>query len=142
MKIKVTKKGTFLIPAFEEDLENFRKMSNNEVYSFEFKKERNIKFHRKYFGLLNLAWENLPEWLDGRYKNIDHFRKAIQIRAGICEVIISLDGEEIVQPLSIAFDKLDENEFNEVYQSVLDILVNVVFKDSDQNMIDAIISQF
>lgn len=59
MKIQVVKNlnGT-LKPAYDSDYESFKKIPLNEIIEIEYKKQRNIRFHRKLFSLLNLAYSN------------------------------------------------------------------------------------
>ena len=50
MKIQVVKNlnGT-LKPAYDSDYESFKKIPLNEIIEIEYKKQRNIRFHRKLF---------------------------------------------------------------------------------------------
>jgi len=46
-----------LVPATEDDREKFNRWKNGGVITGEFKQVRNPKFHRKFFALLNLAFD-------------------------------------------------------------------------------------
>ena len=58
MKILVVKTLSGIKPAYDSDKEAFNKMPFNEVFEIEYKKKRNVKFHRKFFALLNLAFQD------------------------------------------------------------------------------------
>lgn len=50
-----------LMPAAEADADAIAKMTDGETYKAEITRPRNIRFHRKYFALLDVLFEILPE---------------------------------------------------------------------------------
>ena len=93
-----------------------------------FKKVRNPKFHRKFFALLNFAfdrWE--PGEIDCKYgtpeKNFDQFRRDAIILAGYYHIVARMDGTARVEPKSISFTAMDENEFSNLYSAVIDVFL-------------------
>jgi hypothetical protein len=128
-----TEKG--LIPLYDSDLHEKKKLKLNEYYEVEIKKARNIEFHKKYFALIKLAWLNLPEQYDELYPHLDNFRKAVQIMAGFYDTYYLLDGTQIIDSKSIAFDSMDELEFKEVYNRVLDVIIkNILPLNTEQEI--------
>lgn len=100
------------------------KIKKGETVQIEYWKERNVKFHRKYFALLNCAIYHLPE--DSRfdqYRDIDYFRKYLLICIGKCDIIVGLTGKENYLPKSISFKTMDETEFKEVYNQTLNMIM-------------------
>ena len=85
---------------------------------------RNIKFHRKFFALLNIAFENLPEKIQAE-KNIDSVDRLLQlvkIHLGYYEVV-KVGESNVLDLHSISFAKMDETEFRHFYDlAVNDIL--------------------
>lgn len=55
MKIKLLNTSVGLKPLYDEDFEEKKKLKIGEVYEATIKRPRNLSFHRKYFGLINLA---------------------------------------------------------------------------------------
>lgn len=137
MKITLIKQlnNTFKI-AYNSDYETAKKISLNEPIEFEFTKKRNVKFHRKFFALLNLVFENQEQ-----YNNIEHLRKDLIISAGYYDLRYNIDGVEIREPKSISFAKMDELEFSEVYNRVIDVVVNWLGIDK-QEIIDNVQQYF
>lgn len=137
MKITLIKQlnNTFKI-AYNSDYETAKKISLNEPIEFEFTKKRNVKFHRKFFALLNLVFENQEQ-----YNNIEHLRKYLIISAGYYDLRYNIDGVEIREPKSISFAKMDELEFSEVYNRVIDVVVNWLGIDK-QEIIDNVQQYF
>ena len=66
-----------LKPAYDSDYDVITKLSIGEVYFFEHKKERNIGFHRKFFSLIKMVFENQEH-----YKNFEKLRKDLIVSAG------------------------------------------------------------
>lgn len=137
MKITLIKQlnNTFKI-AYNSDYETAKKISLNEPIEFEFTKKRNVKFHRKFFALLNLVFENQEQ-----YNNIEHLRKDLTISAGYYDLRYNIEGVEIREPKSISFAKMDELEFSEVYNRVIDVVVNWLGIDK-QEIIDNVQQYF
>jgi len=120
MKITLIKQlnNTFNI-AYNSDYETAKKIPLNEEIEYEFKKNRNIKFHRKFWALLNMVYDNQEI-----YNNKLHLRHDLTIAAGFYEKRFNFEGVEIYEPKSISFASMDENEFSEFYNAVLDTIVN------------------
>ena len=76
--------------------------------------------HKKFFGMLSGVFHNLPENLD--YQNVQHLRSTLLVEAGFVERIKNFQGEEIEVPKSMAWHKMDESEFKEVFNEVVKIL--------------------
>ena len=104
--------------AFDNDLENIKKLPLNEVVEVEIKRKRNIKFHKKFFALINLVFQNQEV-----YTNIEHLRKDLIIASGHYELRHNFEGVEITEAKSISFANMDELEFGELYNSLLDVIV-------------------
>jgi len=118
MKLHVIKTQTGLKPAYDSDYEVYSKIPLNEVFEIEYKKPRNIGFHRKYFALIKLAFENQTD-----YRNLNDLRRDISIVAGYYdEVVNKVTGEVYKMPKSISFAQMDEIEFSELYEKTKDVI--------------------
>lgn len=103
-------------PLDSKDKEICDKIQPMDEHCFELKKVRNPKFHRKYFALIRIAFDNQDE-----YKDEEKFRKVMQMKAGYHE-FVQTDKGEMWWPKSIAFGELDELEFEELYNKVWHVL--------------------
>lgn len=115
MKIQVVKNlnGT-LKPAYDSDYESFKKIPLNEIIEIEYKKQRNVRFHRKLFALLNLAYSN-----QNMFDNLEDMRYCLMLECNLSEIKVNrLTGEIFKVPKSLQFTKMDEVEFNEVYNTL------------------------
>ena len=121
MKIQVVKNlnGT-LKPAYDSDYESLKKIPLNEIIEIEYKKQRNIRFHRKLFSLLNLAYSN-----QNIFDNLEDMRYCLMLECNLSEIKVNkLTGEIFKVPKSLQFAKMDEVEFNEVYNTLKQYICN------------------
>jgi len=96
------------------------------------KRRRQLWRHKKYFALLNIAFENWePGEINSKYgkpeKNFDRFRKDIAILCGFYSVVVRLDGSSRVEADSISFAKMDEQAFRDLYSKTVDLLIKNVY---------------
>jgi hypothetical protein len=129
MKLHVRCISTGLIPMYDEDHDAKKRLKIGETYKVTITKARNYELHKKYFGLINCAWEYLPEYQNEFYGNTEKFRKTCEIAAGHCETVYSLERKEWVDsPKSISFDKMDEFAFRGLYDSVRHVIFSTFLR--------------
>lgn len=127
MKLLVINTPRGLVPLGDDDYEEKKKLRLGETYSVEVKVVRNVDFHRKYFALIAYAWEFLNEQETERFKDKENFRKYIEIAAGHCDVIFHPRLQEFVEiPKSIAFAKMDNTAFSDLYERVKDVIFSII----------------
>lgn len=127
MKLLVINTPRGLVPLGDDDYEQKRKLKLGGTYSVEVKVVRNVDFHRKYFALIAYAWEFLDEQETERFKDKENFRKYIEIAAGHCDVIFHPRLQEFVEiPKSIAFAKMDNTAFSDLYGRVKDVIFSII----------------
>jgi hypothetical protein len=117
-----------IVPEYTGDYDKLAKIKSGETYKFVITKPRNIKFHRKYFALLNLVFDN-----QDKFDNQEDMRLYLQMKAGFYKRIETGTGSMIL-PVSISFGKMDEFEFSEVYNRVMDQVC--LFLDIDSESIE------
>lgn len=107
-----------LKPCYESDHDAFKKMPINETFEIEYVKGRNILFHKKFFALLKLAFENQSD-----YRTMEDLRRDLIITSGYYdEQINKITGECYKTAKSISFSSMDQLEFNELYNSVKNVI--------------------
>ena len=104
--------------AYNSDFEKAKEIPLNEPIVYSWSKPRNLKFHKKFFALINLVYENQEV-----YNNIEHLRKDLTVEAGFYDIRHDLHGVEVREPKSISFAKMDDNEFSELYNRFVDVVV-------------------
>lgn len=107
-----------LLPAYDSDYEKVKKIKQGDTVKCEVTKPRNIKFHKKFFALMNLVYQNQE-----RYEHIDDLREQLTIAAGYYTTTYTLEGVEQQKAKSISFAAMDELEFGELYNALLDVII-------------------
>lgn len=119
MKIYLQRTLRGLIPLDDTDKEKINKIPFDVALEYDVKVPRNIKFHRKYFAMMNLAFENQDE-----FKNFQIFREAVIIGAGFFDKVQRLHGEEIIVAKSISFANMDNEQFEQLYTACIDTIID------------------
>lgn len=137
MKLTLVKtlNGTFKL-AYNSDYELAKKIPLNEPIEFEYKRHRNLKFHRKYFALINLVFDNQEH-----FKHIDDLRAELTIEAGYFDYYFTLQGEERKKAKSISFSAMGEDEFNLLYNTTVDTICKYFHFDK-QSLVDEVSQYF
>lgn len=118
MKLYLQRTLRGLMPLDDTDKEKINKIPFDTPLEFDVKVPRNIKLHRKFFAMLNLAFENQDE-----FKNFQIFREAVIIGSGYFEKVQRLYGEEIILAKSISFANMDNFEFDSLYTACIDTII-------------------
>lgn len=123
MKLLLQNTATGLKPLYDADYDEKKKLQMGGVYEATIRVKRNLNFHRKFFALLNCAWEYLNEKQQKELGGIEQFRKYLEVKAGYYQLWHSPDLNLMLRiPTSIAFDKMDDAEFSTLYDRVKDVL--------------------
>jgi hypothetical protein len=133
MKLHLLNTIDGLRPCADPDYDQKKRLKIGSVYEAEIREVRNYQFLRKYFALIRCAYAFLTPSQQEFIKSPDGLRKTVQIAAGYCEVYYSIKRKEWVEESkSIAFDKMTESEFSEVYEGVRLVLFTYFLKHVDE----------
>lgn len=121
MKILCTVTEQGFKPFYNSDWEEKSKLKIGDEIWVEVKKARNYEFHKKFFALLNCGLANSK----GKYiktDNLDLYRTYVTMKVGYVD-ITPTNKSNMFTPKSIAFDKMDETEFQKLYNKVVDFVI-------------------
>ena len=116
------KRSGMLSPADARARSIVQHMSLGECAYAQIRRARNPKLHRKFFALVQFAFDNWRVHDAPAAQNIDRFRKDLTIAAGFYEVVLGIDGKSHLEAKSIAWDKMGEEEFTPLYEKVVEVL--------------------
>ena len=125
MKLILKKELSGLIP-MSESYDDFNSIEQGAIVSCEVKSPRNIGLHRKFFAMLNIAYENRQDF---EQMSFDNFRREIIARAGFYDMHVNFKGMPVYQAKSISFAKMKQEEFEEVYSRCIDVVLEYVLCD-------------
>lgn len=81
--------------------------------TFEWREPRSGPFHRRFFAMVNTAFE-----AQERFEDQEQFRIWLQVGAGFCDFFPHPEKGAIAVPRSIAYAKLEQGEFQELARKV------------------------
>ena len=110
-----------LHPADSEAENHLKKVKPGVVFSAEIKRPRNYENHKRYFALLNLAFENQE-----KFKSVDQLKEAIKFELGYTELIRKMDGTFVEKPKSINFATMNETDFQTYFSKSIDVIIKYV----------------
>ena len=131
MELYLLNTASGLKPCDDEDYDKKRKLRVGGIYKCRVTLARNYEFHKKYFALINCAWAYQNERTVEHFKHsVEQFRKTVEIAAGHCDTVYNISLRSWTDiPKSIAFDKMDEAEFQDLYERVKDVLFAVFLRN-------------
>lgn len=138
--------GGALIPADQQAIDYIAKLKLGAAVTATVKRQRNPAFHRRFFALLNLAyesWEPIGNTYKGEQvgKNFDQFRNDVTVLAGHYETAITLKGETRLTAKSISFGSMSQEEFETLYSSVVDVVLSRILTKYSRDDINNVINQ-
>jgi hypothetical protein len=144
MKINLVVTSEGFRCAQDEDFEKKRTLKRGTVVECVIKEYRNFKFHKLYFSLINLSWEYLTEQQRAFFKeNVDAYRKTVEVAAGHYEPVYSVARQSWLEvPKSIAFDKLDEASFHDLYERVKNVIFQTFIPNANKEQFEYEIRNF
>lgn len=130
-------------PADEFSAEIMEKFKANGVYKAELTQPRNIGYHRKFFSLLNLAYENYEQPVVFRgdervFKLFERFREEVTISCGYWELELNKRNNVVQRAKSISFAKMDQVEFEALFSKAVDVIMNeylTYYTEEDMNIL-------
>ena len=142
MKINLLCTAHGLVPLYDRDYDLKKRLRVGETYVADIKVSRNVQFHRKYWALLNAAWSILPERTSKGFRSLEGFRSYVIVAAGFYDVYYPRLKEFVETPKSIAFDKMDEITFSDLYDRSKDVIWGIIGDYVTEEQFDTILSNF
>jgi ribosomal protein S10 len=138
--------GGALVPLDQQAIDFLAKLKLGAGVTVEIKRHRNPAFHRKFFALLNIAfdaWEPVEATYKGETvgKNFDQFRNDITVLAGHYEMAVNLKGETRLTAKSISFASMSQEEFEALYSSVVNVILAKILTNYTRDDLDAVVDQ-
>lgn len=135
-----------LVPVSQEDVDTLEKFAPNSVLKCELKQSRNIGFHRKFFALLDVAfeaWECPVLEYKGQpiSKEREQFRSDITILAGFYTASVNFKGEVRLKAKSISFASMKQDEFEVLYSNFIDVVLAQVLTSYTREELERVVSK-
>lgn len=128
MDIHLTRTSHGLSPSTDEAAEKLCMIKIGTPVNAKISRPRNGKFHRKFFSMLDVAFQN-HEWPEVETKwgkatvSSELFRKYVIVKAGHYTASLTPKGEVRAEPKSISWANMDDEEFSRLYNDVLNVIL-------------------
>lgn len=109
------------IPVYASDIEYMQHCKATEPLLLKITKPRNPKHHKLIFALAKCILDNLPEGHFLTNQMPYDIIKAIMLDAGIVDYKLNLNGTTRMEPKSISWENMDEDEFAPVSNKIFEI---------------------
>ena len=140
MKMFLQKQGNHLIPVYASDLDNMKLLREGVFYLADVKEDRNPRFHKKFFALLKLTLDNLPEQMSTDIQTTAKLLVELKAELGYYSEEHTRDGEIYRVLKSISFEKMDNTEFRQFYSDCINVILSKYLVGVDpQDLEDMII---
>lgn len=135
---RVTANG--LVPMYDSDFDENKRLKEGETVMCTIRKPRNYEFHKKFFALVRLTFDNLPERLVRMLgvRNEDDMLDCFKLDLGLFTQV--WHGRRPIAKLgSISFASMDETEFQNFYNRCVDIVLTKYLRGTTrQELIDEV----
>lgn len=135
---RVTAQG--LVPMYDSDLEEKKKLREGDTVMCSIRKPRNYEFHKKFFALVRLTFDNLPERLVCmlNVRNEQDMLTCFKLDLGLFTTTWH-GRREVVKLESISFASMDETEFQKFYDRCIDLVLSTYLRGTDrQSLIEEV----
>lgn len=145
MEIYLKKVNQSLIPENHEAGEFILHLKQGAVVKAKITQPRNYGHHKKYFVLLNYAYDCFEPDIEYKgekiEKNFDRFRDDIQILAGYGIPTVNIKGEVRYISKSVSFGSMSQDEFEKLYSNVINVILKHVLANHTREDLDQIVSE-
>ena len=139
---KVTPYG--LVPLYDSDLEARKRLRAGSVVKCKVSNPRNYEFHKKFFALVRLTFDNLPARL-AEYWNVNNegdMLRRFKWDLGYFSSSYNENGEKEIEYGSISFAAMEQHEFERFYNQCVDLVLYKYIKGLDKQDLITEIEKF
>ena len=112
-KIHLKKQLGILKPVDQTDIDTLYNLKEGKIYSCEIKEPRNIGFHRMFFAMINICFDNQEV-----FNNVDNFREEMLKASGYFTSYTNHKQVIVYKAESISFASMKQDDFVKVYEAV------------------------
>lgn len=133
-----------LVPLYDSDLELKKKLKVGTNVRCRITMPRNYEFHKKFFALLRLTYENLPLPLVKKWNihSVDDMLRRFKRDLGYFTSYTGEDGSREIEYKSISFSSMDENEFEKFYNDCVNLVMYTYIRGIDREDLLEEVEQF
>jgi hypothetical protein len=135
LKYIFRKKSGALHPSDDESLQMLAKIPEGDEVVIEHKKQRNAGNHRRFFAFVKVTFD-----MQDDFEDQEVWRKYLEMCAGHFHTIISpKTGESMYIADSINWESLEETDFKELFNRVINAFISRYGQQLDQTQLSMVV---
>ncbi len=131
--------GSFY-PTTQIDADMLKGFKVGDGIAFDWTKVRNYEFLQKYMVLMHFAFDQFEPEDAAPEKNFDRFREEITILSGYYTMSPSVKGHSRAVADSISFAKMEQEDFDQLYDKTITVLIKWVLKTYTKEDVNEVLS--
>lgn len=113
------------VPLYDSDYDLKQRLRVGSTVRCKVSLPRNYEFHKKFFALVRLTFENLPlrfveHW---NIRSADDMLRRFKRDLGYCKTYVNSYGEREIEYKSISFAAMDEQQFEVFYNDCVNLVL-------------------
>ena len=119
---------------YDSDLDEKKRLKIGSTVLCDIRKPRNYKFHKKFFALLRLTFDNLPYHLHDELNiySEEDLLLSLKLDLGISS-IVRMGKRDVYRDGSISFAVMDETEFEGFYNRCINMILNKYLRGTNRS---------
>lgn len=115
-----------LVPLYDSDHDLKQRLRVGSTVRCRISQPRNYEFHKKFFALVRLTYDNLPLPLVERWnvRSVDDMLRRFKRDLGYFTATVNDLGEREIEYKSISFAAMDESLFEDFYSSCVNLILH------------------
>jgi len=122
----------FLVPVDAKGEQTLADIKSDQILGCTIRQKRNLAHHNKYWALMAACWDH-----QALYPTTEALSDGIKMACGHTEETLNPVTMEIsLKPASIAFDKMDQDAFEEFYERAVGIIIERILPGVNSQDLD------
>lgn len=133
-----------LVPMYDSDLDMKKRLKFGTTVRCRVTQPRNYEFHKKFFALVRLTYDNLPLSLVERWnvRSVDDMLRRFKRDLGYYSSRTNDMGEREIEYRSISFAAMDEQEFERFYNDCVNLVLYTYIRGIEREDLEEEIERF
>lgn len=133
-----------LVPLYDSDHDLKQRLRVGSTVRCRVSLPRNYEFHKKFFALVRLTYDNLPLPLVERWniRSVDDMLRRFKRDLGYFTSSVGELGEREIEYRSISFAAMDEEEFERFYNGSVNLVLDKYIRGLEREDLTEAVEQF
>ena len=144
MDIYLTPTPQGLVPLYDSDYQLFLKLKHGYPYRCKLTQPRNYKFHKKFFALVRITFDNLPAPLANLWDihTPEEIVRKFKRDLGLYTARTNPYGEREIEYHSISFAAMDQHDFEQFYAQAVSLVLGKYLKGLNRQDLEEALHEF